>query len=140
MIFVKEFIYCAFAAFAFAFLFNAPRRSLLVTALVSAVGYVLYSLIAVGGNPIIGFFAGTALIALGSELAARKLKMPVNVFISAAVIPLVPGIGLYQTMLSMVQGKYSLAFSTFVSAMLAISAMAVAIAMVSFVFRVTLKR
>ena len=46
-----------------------------------------------------------------SEYLARKLKQPAIVFVIPGIIPLVPGLGMYNTMLYLVQNDYNLAIS-----------------------------
>ncbi len=47
-----------------------------------------------------------------SEICARVTKVPVPVYMLPAVIPLVPGSGLYATMFNLVSGQYEAASST----------------------------
>ena len=42
---------------------------------------------------------------------ARKLKQPSIVFVIPGIIPLVPGLGMYKTMLYLLQGHYNMALS-----------------------------
>ena len=46
-----------------------------------------------------------------SEILARKLKQPAVVFIIPGIIPLVPGLGMYNTMLYLIQNDYLNAIS-----------------------------
>ncbi len=68
-----------------------------------------------------------------SELAARWQKMPATVFVTTAIIPIVPGIGLYQTMLKIVEQKveqkYDQAAALGSSTLSAIGLMALALAL-----------
>ena len=54
----------------------------------------------------------SAVVSLFSEILARKLKYPAINFIIPGILPLVPGLGLYNTMYSLVQKDYALAVST----------------------------
>ena len=65
------------------------------------------------------------------EIFARKFKMPATIFIFPSVIPMVPGFGLYQTMLALVQNNIPQALETGVNTILNIAAMAIAMALVS---------
>ena len=124
---------CAF----FSLMFNTPRRCLLPCSLVGTAGYGAYMLLdAVTGSPVAGAFAAGLLIALISELLARRLKAPAILFASVGVIPLVPGGGLYNTMLYMTQGDYGSAISEGVSTILIAGSIALSIALVSSFFRV----
>lgn len=62
-------------------------------------------------------------------------KAPANIFSLIGIVPLVPGGGLYQTMLALVMDDYSAALSTGVQTMLIAGAIALAIAVVAVFFR-----
>ncbi len=51
------------------------------------------------------FFIASVIASAYSEIMARVLKTPVTTFIICAIIPLVPGGGMYNTMLESVQGN-----------------------------------
>ncbi len=124
---------CAF----FALMFHTPRRCVLPCSLVGTAAYGIY-LLAGGllGSVVAGAFIASVLIALASELLARKLKTPAIIFASVGIIPLVPGGGLYNTMLYMTQGDYAGAISEGVSTILIAGCIALSIALVSSFFRV----
>ena len=42
--------------------------------------------------------------ALGAQIAARRLKMIATVFVTIAILPLVPGVGLYRAMSALAMG------------------------------------
>jgi len=80
-----------------------------------------------------GFFLGTLAIALFGELCARKIKMPATIFIFPALVPIVPGLGLYQMMLEFVQNDVYEALLVGIKTLSYIGAMSVAIALVSLI-------
>jgi len=126
---VKTFIYSFLAAMFFSFLFNVPRRSIIVTATIAGIGYIVYILVTQKlGAELAGYFFGTLVMAILSEIAARVLKMATTTFITIAVIPLVPGLGLYRTMQFIVQNNYREAAQIGVPTVLAAGAIAMAIA------------
>lgn len=49
-------------------------------------------------------FAGALVAALGAQIAARRLKMIATVFVTIAILPLVPGVGLYRAMSALAMG------------------------------------
>ncbi len=53
---------------------------------------------------ILSNFYGALGLALASEILARKCKTPVTTFLVCALIPLVPGGGMYRTMLAAIRG------------------------------------
>jgi uncharacterized membrane protein YjjB (DUF3815 family) len=126
---ILSIIYSFFAALFFSFLFNVPKRSIIATAFIAGVGYAVYILISNNlGIELVGYFFGTFIMAILSEIAARIMKMATTTFITIAVIPLVPGLGLYKTMEFLVKNDYSAAIQTGTNAMLAAGTIAMAIA------------
>lgn len=129
---VREFILCTIAAIFFAIVFKVPGRALLFSSVLGAVGYIFYVILTpLMPSNIASYFLATFLMAASSEIMARFLKMPATVFLIPAIIPLVPGIALYQTMYYLVQGDNNSAVATGAQALLAIIAMAMAIVIVA---------
>lgn len=125
---------CSFiATWFFALVMNAPRKSLIYSSFIAAIGYFVYSMCVNYNQQLIGFFLGTLIISLLGELCARKIKMPATIFIFPAVVPIVPGLGLYQTMLEFAQNDIYEALLIGVKTLLNIGAMAIAIAFVSLI-------
>lgn len=90
----------------FGALLYAPRKAILWGSLLGAVGYLCYwSILKADVSETVAMFAGALLAAMGAQLAARRLKMIATVFVTIAILPLVPGLGLYRAMsaLAMVQ-------------------------------------
>ena len=116
----------------FAYLFHTPKRCIVSSSLIGMIGYLVYMLFvdfvtgSVGG----AFFASLAIAGM-SELAARLQHAPATIFTSVAVIPLVPGGSLYQTMFHIVQNDYNLAVSKGVETVLIAGCIALAIALVT---------
>lgn len=124
-------VYCFAASLFFALIMNAPKKTLIHTSIVASIGYAIYITLSNQINITFGFFAGTTFIAMMGEIFARKFKMPATIFIFPAVIPIVPGLGLYQTMLSLVQNNIMQALEIGANTILNIAAMAIAMALVS---------
>jgi uncharacterized membrane protein YjjB (DUF3815 family) len=128
---VLKIIYCFIATFFFALIMSAPRKTLFYSSITASFGYLLYEYFITNGNPLLGFFLGTTLIATLGEIYARKFKMPATIFIFPAVIPIVPGLGLYETILAFVSNDVLLALEIGVKTILNIGCMAIAMALVS---------
>lgn len=129
---LKDFILCIPATVFFAILLKTPCRAIFVSSVLGGAGYAIYELASPAMNSqIAGYFIGTFVMAALSEVLARVMKMPVTVFIIPAIIPLVPGFGLYNTMLYLVQGKDSMAGQTGAATILEIVAMAIALVITS---------
>ena len=105
-----HFIYSFISTIGFAIFLKAPKSTLIPSGFTGAVGWsVYYFLITFTNNNIMSNFIAALLVSLSSELFARKLKEPAIVFIIPGIILLVPGLGMYNTMLYLVQGNYTLA-------------------------------
>jgi uncharacterized membrane protein YjjB (DUF3815 family) len=98
---LRDAFWSAIAAVGFAILFNVPRYTLPACALVGALGHGLRAALMVGlGMPIEAatLLAATAVGFMG-EYFAHRYRVPRLVFVVPAVIPMVPGVFAYRTML-----------------------------------------
>lgn len=132
-----DLIYSFMATFFFALIMNAPKKSLVFSSAIASLGYFIYSVCVNNNQKLIGFFLGTLVISLLGELCARKIKMPATIFIFPGIIPIVPGLGLYQMMLEFVQNNINNALLVGVETLSHIGAMAIAIAFVSLILTKT---
>lgn len=138
MDFIIAFI-CAFlATAAFGILFQAPRRSLVTSGVIGAVGWVIFVLLRhhLGYNSFYANFLATIIIALGSEFAARIFKQPVTVYVIPGIIPLVPGLGMYQGMTQIIEKNYDTGMSVLLTAGTDAAAIALGMMFMTSVFRV----
>lgn len=123
-----QFILSFFASMGFGILFNAPRRALMQCGLTGAAGWLTYYIfINMDTNQILASFAGGIILTAVSIFNSRKMKMPVVIFITCGIIPLVPGGTAYQAMRNVVLEDYQLAFSFGMEAALIASAIALGI-------------
>lgn len=103
----------------FGVLLKAPKKGLLAASVIGAVGYGIYWLVMQwGGSEYMAMFVGSMAASVLAQLAARKLKMIATVFITLAIIPLVPGLGLYRCMSYLAQGQNALGAQTGIHAMM----------------------
>lgn len=123
-----QFILSFFASMGFGILFNAPRRALMQCGLTGAAGWLVYYIfINMDVNQILASFAGGIVLTAVSIFNSRKMKMPIVIFITCGIIPLVPGGTAYQAMRNVVLEDYQLAFSYGIEAALIASAIALGI-------------
>lgn len=134
---ILDLIYSFIATYFFALIMNAPKKSLVFSSLIASLGYFIYSVCINYNQQLMGFFLGTLVISLFGELCARKIKMPATIFIFPALVPIVPGLGLYQMMLEFVQKDVYEALLVGIKTLSYIGAMSVAIALVSLVLTKT---
>ena len=96
-----------FATFFFGYLFNIKKEHLFFTALgggLSAFAYETFHFFHFGIYSSI--FLAAIVFAFYAEVMARIKKTSVTTFAICALIPLVPGKGMYLTMLAMVNSDY----------------------------------
>jgi len=122
---------CFFASVAFSLLVNEPRSTVLVSSVIAVAGYAVFMLL---GRGTIAYFAGTMVISLSCEVAARVMKRTATLFLTSALIPLVPGVGLYNTMRYVVIGNYTMAAQVGTDTVLGICGIALAITVTSVIF------
>ncbi len=111
MEYIMPCIYSFIACFAFAVTFNIRKGLLVPVSLGGSLGWVAYLILQPYGD-VFAYFIATILIALYTEIMARVFKVPVIVLLTTAVLPLVPGGGMYYTMEHCVQKETLLFIET----------------------------
>ena len=97
----------------FGALFYGPKKAVLWGSMLGVAGYMAYwAVMHLGVSESAAMFAGTLIAAVGGHLAARKVKMIATAFVTIAIMPLVPGLGLYRAMSALAQGDMSLGAAT----------------------------
>ncbi len=98
-------LWAAAAAAAFAVVFNVRGRDLAGASLGGALGWALYLLLSGDtGFHGVGYFVAAASVALYAEAAGTLLKRPATTYLVCALIPLVPGGGMYYTLSRSLEG------------------------------------
>lgn len=106
-------------AIGFAVLFNVPKKSVTKAGIAGGVGWLIhFTMTEVGASTVIATFLGSLGIAILGEIFAVFDKEPVTLYIIPGIIPLVPGFGIYYTMLSLVEQNYEKALEQGLEAML----------------------
>ncbi len=94
------------ATLGFGVVFRAPLRDLPFAALGGALCWGSFlALDAATGSDTLAYFIASILVGLYAETMAALLKRPATLFIISAIIPLVPGAGMYRTMFEAVAGS-----------------------------------
>ena len=106
----EELLRAVFGAFfgtvGFAMLVHIPKRAWLVSGLVAVFSYLLYwGLLHLGLSDPASIFLGALFGSLTAQLCARKMKIISTVFLISAIVPVVPGLGLYRMMSYLGQGQ-----------------------------------
>ena len=121
MIDIPQIIAAGLSALGFGILYDIRGKKLALAALGGALAWVAYLLVILfDGSDLLGMLCASVTASVYSEIMARLAKAPTTVFYVPAVIPLVPGGGLYYTMVAALEGNWALcaekAQSTFGSA------------------------
>lgn len=129
-------IFSFLAAIGFAIFNSAPVVSLIPTGIIGTLGWVLYVILSRMGLDIMtSNFLAASLVAICGELLARIMKKPSTIFVIPGVIPLIPGLGLYNTMFYLVENKFSAAIATGTSTIFIGGAISLGVLVVSSIFR-----
>ena len=98
-------LFAAFAGMGFGKAFNPHFKKLLIAGLLAAVGHSfrLWLMTGCSVNICAATFAGALLIGTGGFVAGRILGCPSEVFTFPAVLPMIPGLFAYKTILSAIK-------------------------------------
>jgi uncharacterized membrane protein YjjB (DUF3815 family) len=110
------------ACVAFGLVYGLRGRTLWASANGGALGWTAYKLLAVHFDSVLPYFIATLILSIFSEIMSRVLKQPATVFLTIALLPLVPGAGIYYTMRAFVDQDMA-AFATQGANTLSIAAM-----------------
>ncbi len=136
-----QIIFSFLSSFSCAALFSAPRKSLIPSGFVGMVGWMIYYFINNFTNHSIylAAFLGSLAVSILGELSAKIFKKPATVFIMPGLLPLVPGAGIYYTMLDIVNDSAVPGYSKGLETLLVAIAIAFGI-IVSSVFSNSIRR
>ena len=121
----------------FAGLAHVPMKTYLPSGGVAAVSFLVYwTLGRVGVAEPVAVFCGALVGAIMGHLLARGMRTIHTVFLMAAIVPVVPGLGLYRMMAFLGQGAISSGASMGLQAMITIAMLALGLSMGGFLDRV----
>ena len=138
---MEGFIQCLSAfigCFGFTFIFRIQKniQFSLTGSLIGALGWFIYLATASLNNIFLQSFIAMLCVSLLAECFARFFKAPATIFIVIGCFPLVPGSGIYYTMLYAVQGMNDLFMKSFLSTLGTSLSLALAILISSTAFQV----
>jgi uncharacterized membrane protein YjjB (DUF3815 family) len=132
--------FAAAAATGFGVLFNIRGLKLILAGIGGGIGWLIYMLsLEFWHSTIFAFFLATFVAAAYSEIYARKVSAPVSTFIICGIIPLVPGGGMYYTILSIIQGDVEKSINNGIKTLAISGTIAVAIFTVSILARMIIR-
>jgi len=121
--------WAAIATAGFAVLFNLRGRDIPLASAGGALGWALFAWASrAAQSEAVGYFCAAAALGLWAEVLGAALRRPATVYVICGIIPLVPGGGMYYTMLEYVKGSAWFALKTGLEAVQAAGAIAAGLA------------
>ncbi|MBE5988698.1 uncharacterized membrane protein YjjB (DUF3815 family) [Lacrimispora xylanisolvens] len=129
------------AVISFALILELPKKYLILSGTIGAVGWLVYLLVqAAAGSVIAAAFLSTLLVALFSHISARVCKAPVTVFLVAGILPSVPGASIYRSVSYVISNDPVLSSHYLVETLQVSGAIAMAIFIMDSLFRLGKKK
>ncbi|MBU3100364.1 MULTISPECIES: threonine/serine exporter family protein [Clostridium] len=124
--------YAFLSSLGFGVLFNIRGKNLIIASLGGGLAWLTY-LISGRLQPSLVFslFLASMVGSIYSEIMARLYKNPVTMFVICAIIPLVPGGGMYYATLEAVKGNFTVALTKGAETLFSAGAIAVGIVLVA---------
>ena len=132
---ILSFIYSYVACLAFTFIYNMRGKFIWLAPLGGAIGWLVYNAMSFTGKDILQYFVATVAIAIYSETMARIHKTPMTMFLIVALLPLVPGAGIYYTMDYCISGDQTAFGQSLVHTLAIAGSLSLGIVLVSSLFR-----
>ena len=147
--FYSYIIAAAVSAVGFSMIFNVPRSLMVFIAIGGIIAVCTRNIVSLGpsnGNwgldlgPIVGSFAGSALVSIVCCILIRRLHTPHQCISIPAVIPMIPGVLMYRALFALINmqgvvGEVTIAVSNGIHAMLIIFCIALGVAIPNIFFR-----
>ncbi|MDR3596727.1 threonine/serine exporter family protein [Clostridium sp.] len=109
---IEQVLVAFVASLGFGIIFNIRGKNLIFAAFGGGLSWFFYLFLTKNDiSNISSLFISSILFSIYSEICARYLKTPVTTLIICALIPLVPGAGMYYTMYETILGNVSKAVS-----------------------------
>jgi uncharacterized membrane protein YjjB (DUF3815 family) len=116
----------------FGIIFNIRGKNLFIASVGGGLGWFTYLLVLrLQPSLVFSLFIASMIVSIYSEIMARVFKNPVTIYIICAIIPLVPGGGMYFATLEAVRGNFDAALSKSVVTLFSAGAIAIGIVFVS---------
>lgn len=130
-----------FAVLTLSVTFGVPKKYLIYSSVTGGLGWFIYLLLMeYGVKEFLAMFAATIIVALVSNLFARVLKAPVSIYLIPGILPLVPGLGMYRTVYSIINDDTKMAGYYFSSTMQIAGMIALAVFLIDTFFRMARRK
>ncbi|MBU3091914.1 threonine/serine exporter family protein [Clostridium sp. CF011] len=124
--------YAFLSSLSFGILFNIRGKNLVIAALGGGISWFTYLLASrLQASIVFSLFFASMVGSIYSEIMARIYKNPVTIFVICAIIPLVPGGGMYYSTLEAVKGNFNAALSKGAETLFSAISIAIGIVFVS---------
>jgi len=129
---IEQVIVAFVASFGFGIIFNIKGIKLIFAAIGGGLSWFCYLYLNNNGiSTILSLFISSIIFSIYSEICARYLKTPVTTLVICALIPLVPGAGMYYTMYETILGNVSGAVQLGLNTLASAGALALGVIFVS---------
>lgn len=133
---ILPFLFAFCSSIGFCILFHVPKKHIFSASLVGACGWLTYTYFTTSGSGnVLACFAGSCIVALLSDLFSRAFKEAATIFIIPGILPLVPGSGMYYTMLAILEGNIQETASVGTETLLMAGAISVSLLVVASVIK-----
>ena len=110
-------LYSLIASMAFGVQFNIKLRHMIMAGIGGTLTQFIFLAFELSGtNEMLCYFFSAAAVSVYSEIMARRLRVPVNMYLVIGIIPLVPGGYMYNTMITLIGGDTDMFFEMFLTA------------------------
>lgn len=134
---VIKVLFAFIAVFTFAVLEEVPKKYLAVCGITGAVGWLVYLLCEEFSlGDVMSTFWSAFVVALLSQIVARRLKAPVTVFLICGILPTVPGAGMFQIVYHLIRNERTITTIKLTQTLKMAAAISLAIFIVDGAFRV----
>jgi Uncharacterized conserved protein len=129
---ILPFLYAFCSTVGFCILFHVPKKHMISASFVGACGWLAYTYFtASDSGSVLACFAGSFIVAMLSDFFSRVFKEAATIFIIPGILPLVPGAGMYYTMLAILEGNLQETASVGTETLLMAGSIAVALLVVA---------
>ena len=130
--------WAAIATAGFAVLFNLRGRDIPLASAGGALGWALFAWASrAAQSEAVGYFCAAAALGLWAEVLGAALRRPATVYVICGIIPLVPGGGMYYSMLSSLEGSPGASVEIIVSTLMTAFALAAGLAAANAIARLS---
>lgn len=131
-----EVLLCIIAAYSFGVIFNIKGRYLRIAAIGGGIAWLSYKLFLIAGmSNNLSFFFATICFGIYVEVCARIYNAPSTIMSVCAMLILVPGYGVYNTLYGFLTNDYTNAVKNGISTLMIAGAISLGLVFITTVFR-----